>query len=137
VTEVFQFIREVGFPVALAVALCYTLYLMGKTGLALLLESWRQKDIRLSELEARVNTINNGQRVALEQRLDEGTAAISRVSDCLEHMGQAFAEFATKRPCLRDSDALKLAEIANEHTPDSKTLATIARHAERKSKREG
>lgn len=92
---------------------------------------------RHAQLEARVNSINNGQRAALEQRLDEGTAAISRVSDCLEHMGQAFAEFATKRPCLRDSDAVKLAEIASEHTPDPEALATIARHAERKAKREG
>ena len=137
-TDVSAFIREVGFPVALTIALCYTLYLLGKTGLALLLEAWRAKDARLGELEKRVETINNGQREALEKRLDQGTEAIHKVSGCLDRMGQAFAEFAQSRPCLHDSDAVRLSrEIEEEMTPDPKDLDRIRRQRERKLKREG
>ena len=131
-SEIFQFIREVGFPIALAVGLCYAVYQLGKIGLNLLLESWKAKDARLSELEQRVERINNGQRESLERRLDQGTEAIHRVSGCLDRMGQAFEEFARARPCLQDSDATKLTNaIADEMTPDPKTLARIAKRKER------
>ncbi len=143
-TEAIEFVREVGFPIALAIALCYTLYLIGKTGLALLLEAWKQKDLRLAELEQRINAVNNGQRTALEQRYDAGLDAqrqtaqsLDKVSGCLSKLGEAFELFAESRPCLRDSDAMKIVDEAEaEFTPDPDALKVVQRRKDRQEKKQ-
>jgi len=142
VTEIAELIRELGFPVAFAVALGYALYLVGKIGLNLLLEAWKQKDARLIELEQRVEQINNGQREALERRLDDGIAvqrqtamSLDRVSGCLEKLGHTFGAFAENRPCLQDSDARRvIEEIEEEFTPDPEALKVVQRRKERVQK---
>lgn len=137
-SEAVSFIHDLGFPVAALVALAIVLYKIGTICGTLLIDSWKAKDTRLSELEKRVETINNGQRESLETRLDQSSEAIEKMSGCIDRLGQGFAEFAKTRKCLHDSDAVRLTQdIEEEMTPDPEDLARIKRRAERKAKSEG
>lgn len=110
-SDIGEFISNVGSPIAFAVALGFALWQVFKWGGKLLLEQWKLKESRLESLEKRVEQINNGQREALEKRLDDSIdvqrqnlAALTNVAGCLNRMGTAFAEFAASRPCLLAED---------------------------------
>jgi hypothetical protein len=143
-TEIATFIRELGVPIAAMVALAVVLYKIGTICGSLLIDAWKAKDTRLGELEKRVETINNGQREALERRLDvsirqqkENTEALDRVGGCLDRLGGAFQMFAKERPCIHDSDVAKIMdENGDDITPDPKTLEALGRRQARLAKRE-
>ena len=114
-TEVGAFIREIGFPIFIALVGAWCLYKIAEVVGRLMIDTWKGKDTRLAALELRVETINNGQREALERRFDlalqqqkQSTEAMGRVADSLTHQAEALIEFAEKRPCLRDSDVDRL-----------------------------
>jgi len=140
VTEIAALIRELGVPTAGFVVLGVVLYKIGTICGKLLIDAWAAKDTKLVELEKRIEQVQNGQRAALEQRLDASIeqARLSgeqqeKTNDCLYKLGLAFHHFAENRPCLHDSDLV----IVNDATPspDDKTLRVIARKKVRDAKR--
>jgi hypothetical protein len=121
VTDIGSFIREIGFPIFIALVGAWCLYKIGEVVGRLMIDAWQGKDTRLAALELRVEKINNGQREALERRFDlalkqqeQSTEAMGRVADSLSHQAQALIEFAEKRPCLRDSDIDRLETEADK-----------------------
>lgn len=140
--EVSEFVQTLGVPIAGMVALSVVLYKIGTVCGRLLIDAWRAKDTRLGELETRVNTINNGQREALEKRFDaqlevhrQGNEVMQGVAEAMREQAGQFREWAVTRKCLHDSDAVALVRIVDGHTADPKTLATIERQRRRSEQR--
>ena len=109
--DVTEFIRSVGVPGAFAVALGYALYKVGAIATTLLVDAWKAKDTMLTAFDLKLERIQNGQREALEQRLDmsmkaqdQNTAALSKVAEVLDRQSKALEFFAVNRPCIHDSD---------------------------------
>lgn len=160
--EIGEFMREFGVPLSFAIAFGWALLKVGSICGTLLIESWKAKDTRVGELDKRVETLSNGQRTAVEQALarqldlqrqqfdlqnqsnqvqQRSTDALNAVATALNHHATKFGEWAKNRPCLHDSDVVALQneaeKVADEMTPDPKTLERIARREERRVKREG
>lgn len=145
--DIADFIQTLGVPIAATIALAIVLYKIGTVCGTLLVDAWKSKDMRLGELEQKVDQINNGQRSALEQRLDvsakqseQSTEALHKVGECLDRLGNAFTVFAHSRPCLHESDAALL-QLTSDIEPaidggvksiaDTKTLERIQRRKDR------
>lgn len=124
--DITNFVQTLGVPIAATVAMAIVLYKIGTVCGTLLIDAWKSKDTKLSELEQKVDKISNGQRKSLEERLDvsieqakHSTTALNKVGECLDNLGNAFSIFAKSRPCLHDSDALLIIkENSAEITPD-------------------
>lgn len=142
--DVAEFVSKLGVPISAMIALAVALYKIGTVCGTLLIDAWKAKDTKLGELEKRVDTINNGQREALERRYDvaleqqrQNTEALDKVGSCLDRLGGAFQHFAINRPCLHDSDVTLIQnENGDDITPDPKTLERIARRQVRIAKKE-
>lgn len=153
-TEIATFIRELGVPIAAMVALAVALYKIGTICGKLLIDAWAAKDIRLIELEKRIETVSNGQRSSLEDRFDRqlelqrqsnevqahSAVAFQAVATALSRHADKFGEWVHNRPCLHDSDVVALQEATDEAeaelTPNPEDLERIRRQRERKAKRE-
>ena len=107
-----------------------------------MVDTWKAKDARLAALELRVEEVSNGQRRSLEQRFDlaleqqrQSTEMNKRVGDVLHEQAEALRGFIRKCPLATDSD---VDQIVGQGAPeiDEKTAERIARHNERKERRE-
>jgi len=154
--EVGKFISQVGIPFVIAGGLGYCLWKIGHAAGNLLLDQWKKKEKRLDALEKRVEEVNNGQRTAVERRLDLAneylkdssdtqkaqTEALSRVSDSLTQMGEAFRFFAENRPCIHDSDIPRIEldedlEGIGGNDLNSKAKERVLRRRRRTDEKEG
>lgn len=95
--ELGQLVRDYGFQTVFSLVALAAIVWIGKsvsvfllkTANALsefLLREWSAKDKRITELETRVEAINNGQRTAMEQRLDASTEAANRMVEALQRI---------------------------------------------------
>jgi hypothetical protein len=91
-------ISDYGFLIVFAAISLGGIVWIGRMISNFLLKQWDVREARIASLEAKVETISNGQRTALEARLDSSAKAEEAMAAALT----LFADAIRKAPCGKE-----------------------------------
>ena len=135
--DIGTFIREIGFPIFIALVGAWCLYKIGQVVGTLMIDAWKGKDARLAALELRVQEVTNGQRTSLEKHLNmalevqkQSVEVHQQVADAMHDQAESLRGFVRQCPLATDSDADKIAHL------DPKAVERVERQRARKAKRD-